>query len=193
MIIGLTGSYCSGKDSVADYLVADQGFIHYSLSDELRKELAGRGIVPTRENLIVHGTALRQTMGNTVLARRVLENISPGKNYIITSIRHPDEVMELQKHPDFFLVNVDAPAPLRFARMKQRNRPGDPETFEMFLASERKESQTSGSGQQLTACSALAQYQFINDLPSLDALHAAVTTLLATLKKLRGGRPLEHA
>ena len=36
MIIGLTGSYCSGKDTVANYIVQNYGFIHFSLSDEIR-------------------------------------------------------------------------------------------------------------------------------------------------------------
>lgn len=183
MMIGLTGSYCSGKDSVADYLVTNRGFVHYSLSDELRKELTARGIDPTRENLIVHGTELRRTMGNAILARRVREHLIPGKNYVITSIRHPDEIQELKKNPDFFFINVDAPAPLRFERMKQRNRPGDPATFEKFLELEQKESQTSGSGQQLTTCCAAATHQFINDSQSIDALHQAIDILLINLTK----------
>lgn len=166
---------------MADYLVTHKGFIHHSLSDELRKELVSQHIEPTRENLIAHGTLLRQRMGNNILARRVLENMSPDKNYVITSIRHPDEIRELTKSPDFFFITVDAPAPLRFERMKQRNRPGDPSTYEKFLELERKESQLSGSGQQLTACCALAQHQFINDSQSLDAMHSAIDSLLVNL------------
>ena len=38
MIIGITGSYASGKDTVASIL-QEKGFIHYSLSDILREEL----------------------------------------------------------------------------------------------------------------------------------------------------------
>lgn len=186
MIIGLTGSYCSGKDSVAEYLVADKGFLHLSLSDELRRELATRGIPPTRENLITHGTALRRDMGNGVLAQRVKERMILAKDYVITSIRHPEEIRELQKLKDFFFIHVDAPAPLRFARMQKRQRPGDPVTFETFLAMEQQESQTNGSGQQLTACCALATRQFINDSASLQELHAAVNALLRDLRETNG-------
>lgn len=186
MIIGLTGSYCSGKDSVADYLVADKGFLHLSLSDELRRELAEQGIEPTRENLIVHGTALRRDRGNGVLAQRVKEHMSPGRDYVITSIRHPEEIRELRTLNGFFFIHVDAPAGLRFARMQKRQRPGDPATFETFLALEQKESQTSGSGQQLSACCALASRQFINDSASLEELHAAIDALLVELRDTTG-------
>ena len=56
MIIGLTGSYCSGKDTVADYIVKNNGFTHFSLSDEIRLLMKEQGIEPTRENLIKFGT-----------------------------------------------------------------------------------------------------------------------------------------
>ncbi len=56
MIIGLTGSYCSGKDTVADYIVGKSGFLHFSLSDEIRLIMKEQNIEPTRENLIVLGS-----------------------------------------------------------------------------------------------------------------------------------------
>ena len=51
MIIGLTGSYGAGKDTVADYLKA-KGFGYHSLSDILRGELVRSGQSITRESLI---------------------------------------------------------------------------------------------------------------------------------------------
>jgi dephospho-CoA kinase len=56
VIIGLTGSYCSGKDTVADYIVGKSGFLHFSLSDEIRLIMKEQNIEPTRENLIVLGS-----------------------------------------------------------------------------------------------------------------------------------------
>lgn len=182
MIIGLTGSYCSGKDTVADYLVEHRGFTHRSLSDELRAELATRNIPPTRENLIEHGTRLRQTEGDNVLAKRALTHVLPDRDYVITSIRHPDEVRELARHPSFVLVNVDAPVNVRFARMRQRNRPGDPDTIERFQEMERRECQTEGSGQQLHACRAMAAHQFMNAGDSREALFTAIDQFLAHIR-----------
>ena len=183
MIVGVTGSYCSGKDTIAEYLVNAKGFIHRSLSDELREEMKRRDIAPTRENLIVTGTDLREKEGFGVLAKRVMSGLVPGKNYVITSIRHPAEIVELKKCKDFFLVDVDAPAEVRFERMKKRNRPGDPDNVERFLELEKKESQEEGAGQQLAQCSRLASLRIINDSENMGELHSKIEKLLGDIEK----------
>jgi len=183
MIIGLTGSYCSGKDTVAEYIVKERGFFHYSLSDVIRDEMKKDGLEPTRENLIVYGTNLRSNYGNGVLAKIVLEKMSAGQNYCITSIRHPDEVSELKKRKDFVLINVDAPHKIRFQRMQKRKRAGDPETFEKFLELEKMESQSSGSGQQLVKTARLADINFINDSNDIAVLKNTVDEILKQLQK----------
>ncbi len=129
MIIGLTGTYGSGKDTVAEYLEKTMNFEHFSLSDELRREIVKRGIPPLRENLIKLGTQLRASEGDSTLAKRVLKNIKPEKNYVVTSIRHPAEIEELKKHGDFFMANVDASVEIRFRKnteQAQKGRPRNP-------------------------------------------------------------------
>jgi len=185
MIIGLTGSYCSGKDTVAEYLVNKHGFGHYSLSDVIRELMKEAGVETTRENLIAFGTKLRSENGNGVLAKKVLEKLKSGMNYCITSIRHPDEVLELKKRKDFTLVNVDAPQSVRFARMQARKRPGDPQTLEKFIELEAKESQSSGPGQQLSQTAKLADITFINDVNDLKTLDLKIEMLLKTIAALQ--------
>lgn len=184
MIIGLTGSYCSGKDTVADYIVKKHGFEHYSLSDIIRECMKEEGIETTRENLIVFGTNLREQNGNGVLAQKAMKKMQKDKNYCITSIRHPDEINELRNRKDFILINVDAPQDIRFGRMRKRNRPGDPETLEKFIELEKKESQSEGSGQQLAKCAAMADIVFINDLNDFDALKIKTEQLLSEISSL---------
>jgi CheY-like chemotaxis protein len=181
MIIGLTGTYGSGKDTVAAYLEKSRGFMHYSLSDVLRRELETKGLPPTRENLIKIGTELRQNEGSSVLAKRVLANLASGRNYIITSVRHPAEIGELKKREGFFMVNVDAPAEVRFARICNRARPGDPETLEKLLEMEKLESQISGPGQQLGECRKLADYTLLNDTSNLETLHRRIEEMLSRM------------
>ena len=185
MLIGLTGSYCSGKDTVAEYLVKEKNFGHVSLSDELRKVLNSRNIETTRENLIRIGTELRGQEGSGVLAKLALQHIPENKNFTVTSIRHPAEVEALKVRKDFILVNVDAPAVKRFERMEKRNRHGDPKTFDEFLASEKRESQDSGPGQQLKKCMELATVHFINDTDSLPKLYSKIEALLEKLREPR--------
>ncbi len=182
MIIGLTGSYCSGKDTVADYIVKNNGFTHFSLSDEIRLLMKEQNIEPTRENLIKFGTELRQNNGNGVLAKSVIKKFQNGKDYCITSIRHSEEVKTFKTIKDFILINVDAPQELRFARMQTRKRPGDPETLEKFIELEKKESQSSGSGQQVALCCQMADITFVNDTNDINTLHKKIDELLNGLK-----------
>jgi len=182
MILGLTGSYCSGKDTVADYIVSSQNYGHFSLSDIIRDAMKEAGIEPTRENLIVFGSNLRAENGNGVLAKKALLKMESGKNYCVTSIRHPDEVAELKKSGNFILINVDAPVEMRFARMQKRKRPGDPQTLEKFIELEKKESQTSGSGQQLAKTAALADIVFINDFDNIELLHEKILELIKKIE-----------
>jgi dephospho-CoA kinase len=177
MIVGLTGSFCAGKDTAAEYLVKTRGFVHHSLSDELRREMEARNIPTTRENLIVTGTSLREVEGNAVLAQRVLRRCPPDVNCIVTSIRHPAEINELRKRSDFILINLDAPARVRFERMRHRKRPGDPATFEKFVECEAKESQTKGSGQQLKECEKMADVTIMNDSTG-EALHRKIDDVI---------------
>ena len=181
MIIGLTGSYCSGKDTVANYLVGEMGFSHISLSDIIRDELQNLGIKPTRENLINNGKRIRQEKGDGYLAEKALSLIACSKDYIITSIRHPAEIAELKKKSDFRLIFVDAPAKLRFERMQKRSRAGDPKTFAQFNLFEKAESKKSGSGQQLQNCANLADIT-IENAGKLDNLEMKINNLLNKLK-----------
>ena len=183
MIIGLTGSYCSGKDTVADYIVGKSGFLHFSLSDEIRLIMKEQNIEPTRENLIVFGTKLRQEQGNDVLAKSVISKFEYGKNYCITSIRHTQEVQKLKTVQNFVLVNVDAPQSVRFARMQRRKRHGDPQTLEKFIELENKEAQSSGSGQQVALCSKMDDITFINDTNDIKELYKKIDGLLKDLQE----------
>src|SRR5262245_49642092 len=125
MIIGLTGKNAAGKGEVAAFL-KDKSFYYYSLSDAIRDELDQRKIPITRDSLIATGNELREKHGADVLARRTLEKIDPNRNYIVDSIRNPAEVETLRKSGRFVLLNVDAPADVRFDRIKARKRENDP-------------------------------------------------------------------
>jgi len=183
MIIGLTGMYCSGKDSVSEYLANKYGFIHSSLSDRIREELERRGVEITRDNLIKVANELREKFGHAILAERTL-NALKGKegDYAINSIRHPAEVKELKKNGQFFLVEVRAPLKMRFERIKERNREQDPKTLAELKEKEQLESQQSGPGQQLTNVIKMADCVVTND-GSLNELYKKLDKLVADLRK----------
>jgi dephospho-CoA kinase len=165
MIIGVTGNNGSGKDTFADYLVSNKGFVHISLSDFIREETVRRGMEMTRFNFHDVGNDMRESSGPCVLASLALDKMDKNKDYVITSIRNPNEIRELEKAGNFALAAVDAPVETRFNRIIERNRKNEKEiiSFEAFkkFEAEELESQLSSS-QQIKECIEMAKFNIDN-------------------------------
>ena len=177
LIIGITGKYCAGKTTVCEYL-KDKSFYYNSLSDELREILKEQKIPITRENLIAKGNELRQKEGNSFLSKRLLKKMDRDKNYVIDSLRNPDEIREFVKHGNFHLWSIEAQEKTRFDRIVKRSREGDPKTVEEFKRLEAQESKSeNASGQQLEECGRMAEYKIENS-GSLVELFKEIDSLL---------------
>ena len=179
MIIGVAGPNGAGKGAVIETLVSENFSVH-SLSDVIRQVLTERGLSETRDRMIEVGRELRREGGAAVLADKLAHQLRPGVNHAIDSIRHPAEVQALRAvHPDLWLVWVEAPVQIRFARMQERGRPGDPATLEAMQAyEERERGSADESAQQLDAVESLADARF-NNSGSKSELRAAVSAWLA--------------
>lgn len=181
MIVGLTGRNGSGKGEVAKFL-QECGFEYHSLSDILRDEIRKKGKKITRERLIETGTRLREKAGLAVLAERTIARLKPDRNYVIDSIRNPEEVRALKKLPDFFLLEIRAPRKTRFERTRKRGRENDPKSLKAFIATEEREFKSGNpAGQQLLACERQADARIDNsrDLKSLNEKVRGVVLKLA--------------
>ena len=182
MIIGLTGKNGAGKGEVAKFLM-EAGFHYHSLSDIIREQIKRKKQPVTRERLIATGTRLRQEEGPGVLAERTLEKLSPDRNYVVDSIRNPEEVKVLRRRKDFFLVEVTAPRGIRFARIKSRARENDPSTLHEFIRLEEKEIKSSDpAAQQLLATAKLADRK-VGNWNSIPQLHERIKKLVLELSK----------
>lgn len=163
--IGVTGLFCSGKDTVASYLKG-KGFEHISLSDLIREEATARGMDHSRDTLYKLGNELRAQHGKSVLAKKAMQKMRDDKKYIITSIRNPLEVKELANAKQFVLLKVESPVETRFNRLinRKERKDSDPKTFEEFVASEAREmSSANESGQQIQACMEMARFSIGNE------------------------------
>ncbi|HOE74543.1 MAG TPA: dephospho-CoA kinase [bacterium] len=180
MIIGITGSLAAGKDTVAQIL-EENGFRHISLSQILRDVVASKGGELTTENLTKEGNLLRHKMGDGFLAKRALENVKG--DTVISSIRQPGELVQLRKNKHFFLINVDADPRIRWQRLKNRKRPGDPTTMEEMIKIEKKQMKAGGSkDMQLDVVASKADY-IINNDGSLSDLQRNVDKVIKKIKK----------
>src|SRR5215831_16949810 len=179
MLIGLTGRNASGKGEVAKYL-EKKSFYYCSLSDVIRDEIRRRGHELTRESMIATGNELRQRFGAGVLAHRILEKIEEDKHYIVDSIRNPAEVEALRTTKNFKLLRVTAPIEVRFQRLQNRAREGDPTSFERFKELEQREMEGDENSQNLLKVEAMADEELINE-GSFEALYRQIDRLVPRL------------
>jgi dephospho-CoA kinase len=172
--IGLTGTNSAGKGEAAAFFMS-RGYGYRSLSDVIRDRLRAEGLAESRDNLIRTGNALRRQGGPDILARLALEGLAPPA--VIDSIRNPAEIAHLRTRPGFFLLALDAPVGLRFARALVRGRIESAATLEEFSRKEDEERSSHPEAQQLDACMALADAWVVND-GTIEALHRKLEAFL---------------
>ena len=164
MIVGVTGPIASGKSILVGMLV-EKGFIRMTLSEEVREELKKRVKEIERKALQDLGNEMREKHGNGFWARRLIEKMSPDKNYVIDGIRNPGEIEEFRKLRNFVLIGVDASIERRIDWIKARNKDSDPKTIEGIKAIDARDRGIgeAGHGQQVSACFDMADDYILNN------------------------------
>lgn len=136
-LIGIAGSFASGKDTIAHALEADYGFTHVSTGDMVRE-------VAQRERGSIERPVLREVAdqhrhrdGAGVFIEHALSD--KPRPLVITGIRSLGEAKAL-KAAGGLLLFIDAPADVRYERMQARHRDLETElTLKQFEDNEAKE------------------------------------------------------
>jgi dCMP deaminase len=164
MIIGITGTYASGKGTIVEIL-KERGFKHYSVREFLINELKKRNLPINRDSMIKIGNELRRENSPSYIAEELYSlAMKNGGDAIIESLRTPGEVKALRDKKDFFLFSVDAPQKIRYDRAIERKSESDKITFQEFVLQEKKEMSSNDPNEQnLSACKMLSNYYFEND------------------------------
>jgi len=150
MIIGLSGTFGAGKDTISQYLVK-KGFQHISLSDIIRAEAKKRRIGHDRDSLRELGNVLVKENGEEVLAKIAMQR-QRKPNLVLSSIRRIKEIDYLHTFKDFKFLFVDAPIKIRYGRLHKRGRIGEGTmSFEDFKTKEKLE-MSGKSTQRLDLC-----------------------------------------
>ena len=159
-----------------------RGYRYHSLSDAVREAARDRGLTTSRENLVQVGNELRAAGGPGALVDHLAPRLIPPA--IVDSVRNPGEVEALRRLDGFFLLGVDAPAEVRFARITSRGRQGDIRTAAEFAAYEEKENSADSRRQRIGATLELADAIVVND-GSLNDLHNRVQSALESFSQAR--------
>ena len=138
-IIGLAGTFASGKDTLADYLVAHKNFYHVSTGDIIREESMKLHGSTDRVYLREVANQMRSERGPGVTIEIGMERFSGlQEDYdgiVFSGIRSLGEAEKLQGLGGQLLF-VDADKKLRYQRAFTRGRDQADVTFEDFQKSE---------------------------------------------------------
>jgi dephospho-CoA kinase len=128
MIIGLTGTFSSGKDMLAEHLQEKYGIMHISTGDIVREIAKDQKGSIERPVLLETANELRHTYGGGVLVERALDryhnSIRTYAGVVITGIRTLAEAQVI-KDKGGTIIYVDAPLEIRYKRMQDRARDGE--------------------------------------------------------------------
>jgi dephospho-CoA kinase len=178
MVLGIAGSFASGKGTVVDYLVQRKGFSHFSASGFITEEIEHRSLPLHRDSMIFVANDLRQKNGPTFIIDSLFERA--GKvdgNVIIESLRAVAEVKRIQELGGIVL-GVDADSALRYERAIGRNSAKDSVTYEQWKAQELAESNPNDETKQnIFGALALADYTIMNN-GTIEDLEVAVEQFL---------------
>lgn len=135
-LIGIAGTFASGKDTVAHYLEKEYGYTHVSTGDMVRETaMRERGSIE-RPVLFETAQAHRREFGAGAFVQKALDSPRP---LVITGIRSLGEANVIKQNGGV-LIFVNAPLEIRYERMKARHRDNETElTLEEFSANEQKE------------------------------------------------------
>jgi dephospho-CoA kinase len=168
-IVGLAGTFASGKDTLAHHLVNTHDYLHVSTGDMIRAVATERYGNTKRSTLHKTANELRASRGSGVLVELALEGFEKRKEVykgvIVSGIRSIGEA-EAIKAAGGTLVFIDAPIEIRYQRAVERNRTdGDNQSFEEFKASEDQEmtaKTTDLNVQNMGAVRKLADTELVN-------------------------------
>lgn len=165
MVIGITGTIGSGKDTLMELLKKEYNFKHFSVRNYLIQKLEEQGEEVNRLTMSRIANTLRAENHPAFLAEELFNMAQEqGGNSVIESIRTPGEVDFLKNHADFVLFAVDADPNLRYERVQGRKSVTDRIDFNTFMSDEQKEMQNDEPHMQnLATCIRISDFKFRNN------------------------------
>ncbi len=186
MVIGITGTLGSGKDTLMELLKNEYNFKHFSVRDYLINILEEQGDEVNRLTLSRLANKLRADNHPAYLAEQLfIKATNEGGNVVIESIRTPGEVEFLKDHAEFVLFAVDADPNMRYERVQERKSVTDRIDFNTFMSDEQKEMQNEEPHMQnLATCIRISDYKFRNN-STIEMFYKRVRKTLENKLKLK--------
>ncbi|MCJ1426219.1 Deoxycytidine monophosphate (dCMP) deaminase [Sticta canariensis] len=185
MLIGLCGGICAGKQSVATYLVNNEGFTQLYLERTSTGHLSNKTLVQA-QNHADHPSGVEEIAFATVDSLLDFITKQWERRWVTIDIWNEDVLESLLRRPSFILVSVDAPVSLRWKRFKERGdaRQQAPHTLNDFVLLNDNHLYNQKFG--LAGLIDRAELRLVNQTSSLEKLHDALKNLdLANDQRMR--------
>lgn len=181
MIIGIAGTFASGKGAVVDYLKA-KGFAHYSSSGTLKELLDEKGLPHTRENLANAAEDLLSTYKGGVLEMNLERADQAGAKSVVLEAIHRVSEADFIRSRGGKVWGVDADPEIRYQRVLARKEgTKDEVTLDQFKADAAREEEGKGKvSSNIRRVIDTAEVVLLNN-STLENLHAQVDVALANL------------
>jgi len=168
IVVGLTGTMGSGKETVMEALTHKFNCYIVTLSSIIRAELEKKKKAFDRKTLQDMGNELRQKYGSGILAKLAVDYLPRDKEMIvINGIRNIGEIDYLKKTfgNKFVLIAVNASQEIRWQRVQSRIRSTDPKTWEEFVILDERDRGIREPlyGQQIDRCAEGADFVISNN------------------------------
>lgn len=174
VVIGVVGTFASGKDTVAAYL-ANRGYNHVSSGDVLRRYIVDNNLGSLeRDNLRLVANKTRAEKGADFFVRDAVEKWP--RPLVVSGLRSSGEV-EAIKREKGVIIAVDAPVTRRYNWAKARQRIDDNITEEKFKDQELAEESDKPTDCQISVVMSMADFNISND-GSLEQLHGQIDDVL---------------
>jgi dephospho-CoA kinase len=187
MIIGIVGLPGSGKGEASEELKR-KGFLVIDMGDIIREQMRLQGINITHRSDAEFAKQIRQERGRDIVAVLTVQKISnsDAKDVAIVGLRSVYELDYLRENLEGMkLIAIDADPDVRYRRMHQRGRAGDPKTKAEFDAREERELQANMVDKShrhagLAAVMGKADYRLENN----GTLHEFISELEKLINKI---------
>jgi dephospho-CoA kinase len=176
LLLGIIGEQFSGKDTVADYLVAKHNAFHIRQSHILDEILDVLDLPISRRNEMDLGIALRKTFGTDTVGKAVEKRLRESNQelQVVQGIRFQEE-FNIVRRLGGKMIYITAPAETRYQRAMQRQEKADDQTqtFDQFLETEKTEPTEVG----IPGLGAKADVKIENN-GTLEELYQQIETIL---------------
>ncbi|OGG44173.1 hypothetical protein A2841_03060 [Candidatus Kaiserbacteria bacterium RIFCSPHIGHO2_01_FULL_48_10] len=181
IIFGITGTLGAGKGTVAEYLVHEKGFTHYSARALITEEVIRRNLPVNRDTMTETANSLRVSHGADYVVRELYRRAQEsGQNAVIESIRTEGEVNTLQSLGGLLLA-IDAYPKIRYERAVTRASETDKVSFEKFIADEQREYESDDPMKQNLKKTIERANHVLHNNGTMEELHTQVERLLTKL------------